>query len=304
MKAGIRAINPRVGSVYGRLLDCMEDGNHTPNSSNGEGKIGRVLERARRDRGLSLEEAERATKIRKRYLVGLEEDDYTVLPDAVYAQGFLKTYANFLGLDGAGLSQELRTRRKPRRERGVSYAPPKSEFERPIINPGGVSGARKRKIPRSTIIALAVAALVITALIGALYFVGLNVRASSGDDDSRAEAPAERGDQGRAGGESGAGGERLGSGEQVANRAALDTLRVGVSVEGSPAWIRVRSDSETVFEQVAEPGYSGTFEARRVVGIEAGNAGAVSVEVNGQDVGPLGDPGEVLDKSFTLKSAG
>jgi hypothetical protein len=41
-----------------------------------------------------------------------------------------------------------------------------------------------------------------------------------------------------------------------------------------------------------------------VVGIEAGNAGAVSVEVNGQDVGPLGDPGQILDRSFTLKSAG
>ncbi|QIN82996.1 DUF4115 domain-containing protein [Rubrobacter tropicus] len=281
----------------------MEDGNHTPGSSNGEGKIGRVLERARRDRGLSLEEAERATKIRKRYLVGLEEDDYTVLPDAVYAQGFLKTYANFLGLDGAGLSQELRTRRKPRRERGLSYAPPESEFERPIINPGGVSGARKRKIPRSTIIAFGVAALVIAALIGALYFVGLNVRASTGDD-VRAEAPANEEDQRASGGGAGQGGERPASGEQVANEAALDTLRVGVSVEGSPAWIRVRSDSETVFERVAEPGYSRTFEARRVVGIEAGNAGAVSVEVNGQDVGPLGDPGQVLDKSYTLKSAG
>jgi hypothetical protein len=59
-----------------------------------------------------------------------------------------------------------------------------------------------------------------------------------------------------------------------------------------------------VFEEVAQPGYSQTFEARRVVGIEAGNAGAVSVEVNGQDVGPLGDPGQILDRSFTLKSAG
>ncbi|MBA3793024.1 MAG: helix-turn-helix domain-containing protein, partial [Rubrobacter sp.] len=160
----------------------MEDGNHTLHSPNGEGKVGRVLERARKDRGLSLEEAERATKIRKRYLVGLEDDDYTVLPDAVYARGFLKTYANFLGLDGAELSRELKTRRKPRRERGLSYEPPKSEFERPIIYPGGVSGAEKRKVSRSTVVTVVVSALVIAALIGALYFVGLNVRASAGDE--------------------------------------------------------------------------------------------------------------------------
>lgn len=278
----------------------MEDVHQTPNSPNGEGKIGRVLEQARRDRGLSLEEAERATKIRKRYLVGLEEDDYTVLPDAVYAQGFLKTYANFLGLDGAELSQELRTRRKPRRERGLNYAPPrKSDFERPILNPGGVSGAEKRKISRVTLVTIAVAVLVIAALIGALYYVGLNVRASAPDETpTRASASGEE----RSPDEADA--ERAAVGRQISNEAPLDALKVGVNVEGSPAWIRVRSDSDIVFEQVAEPGYSETFEARRVVGIEAGNAGAVSVEVNGQNVGPLGEPGQVLSRSYTLKSAG
>lgn len=285
----------------------MENGNHTPQSPNGEGKVGRVLERARKDRGLSLEEAERATKIRKRYLVGLEDDDYTVLPDAVYAQGFLKTYANFLGLDGAELSSDLRTRRKPRRERGLSYQPPKSELERPIIYPGGVSGAEKRKVSRSTVVTLVVAVLVIAALVGTLYFVGLGVRASAGDE-TPAKVSANDEDREPAGGDekagsaadvSGGGGE-----EQVSNGASLETLRVGVSVEGSPAWVLITSDSETVFEEVAGPGYSRTFEAQRVIGIRAGNAGAVSVEVNGQDAGPLGEPGEIVDKSYTLKSAG
>ena len=280
----------------------MDEGHNTPHAPNGDGKIGRVLEQARKDRGLSLEEAERATKIRKRYLVGLERDDYTVLPDAVYAGGFLKTYTNFLGLDGAELSRDLRARRKPRREprreRGLSYAPPtKSGFERPIINPGGVSGAEKRKIPRSTVLAFAVAALVISALVGALYYVGLNARASAGDG-APAKISADGEDRGSTGGEAGS------AGEPVSNGGSLDTLRVGVRVEGSPAWIRVRSDSETVFERVAEPGYSRTFEARRVVGIRAGDAGAVSVEVNGQEVGPLGEPGQVRDRSYTLKSAG
>lgn len=285
----------------------MENGNHTPHSPNGEGKVGRVLERARKDRGLSLEEAERATKIRKRYLVGLEDDDYTVLPDAVYAQGFLKTYANFLGLDGAELSRDLRTRRKPRRERGLSYEPPKREFERPIIYPGGVSGAEKRKVSRSTVVTLVVAVLVIAALVGTLYFVGLNVRASVGDE-TPAKISANGEDREPAGRDEEAGSAAEGSdgdgGEQVSNGASLETLRVGVSVEGSPAWVRITSDSETVFEEVAEPGYSRTFEARRVIDIRAGNAGAVSVEVNGQDAGPLGEPGEIIDKSYTLKSAG
>jgi len=266
----------------------MVEGQHTPGPP--EGKVGLVLERARKDKGLSLEEAERATKIRKRYLAGLESDDYTVLPDAVYARGFLKTYANFLGLDGDGLSQELRTRRKPRRERGLSYAAPRSDFERPIISPGGVPGAEKRQVSKSTLVTVVVAALIIAALVGALYFVGLNVRPSAASDApeppgaERMAAPVEPGGTARGDGPSGG-------------------LTVGVEVEGTPAWIRVRADSETVFEEVAPPGFSRTFEAGRVVGIRAGDAGAVSVEVNGQDVGPLGEPGQVLERDYTLKSA-
>src|ERR687893_2468633 len=263
----------------------MVEGQHTPGPT--EGKIGPVLERARKDRGLSLEEAERATKIRKRYLDGLERDDYSVLPDAVYARGFLKTYANFLGLDGDGLSQELRTRKKPRRERRLSYAAPRGDFDRPIISPGGVPGAEKRQLSRSTLVTVVVAVLIIAALVGALYFVGLNVRPSAASDAPEAEriaAPVEPADAAQGDGTPGG-------------------LTVGVEVEGTPAWIRVRSDSETVFEEVAPPGFSRTFEAGRVVGIRTGDAGAVSVEVNGQDVGPLGEPGQVLEKDYTLKPA-
>ena len=273
----------------------MDDGRQTPGPA--EDKIGRVLERARKDRGLTLEEAEKATKIRRRYLEGLERDDYTVLPDAVYARGFLKTYANFLGLDGDELSKELRTRKKPRRERRLSYeAPGSSEFDRPIISPGGVPGSEKRRISGSTLVTVAVAALVIAALVGALYFVGLGVRSSGAGEAERIAAPVEPRP-----GNSGRGAEEAPEAEPA--EAPSGKLTVGIEVEGSPAWILVTSDSETVFEEVAEPGFSRTFEASRAVGIRAGDAGAVSVEVNGQEVGALGEPGQVLERSYTLKSA-
>jgi len=279
----------------------MDDGQQTFGPA--EGKVGRVLERARKDKGLSLEEAERATKIRKRYLIGLERDDYSVLPDAVYARGFLKTYANFLGLDGTGLSQELHTRRKPRRERGLSYAAPQSEFERPIISPGGVPGAEKRQVSRSTVVTVVIAALVIAALVGALYFVGLNVRSAAVDDAPNAERIAGPGEPRPVAGDEAQEPDGPTPEEVPSEEVSSGALTVGVEVEGVPAWIRVSSDSETVFEEVARPGFSRTFEARHVVGIRAGDAGAVSVEVNGQDVGTLGDPGQVLDRNFTLKSA-
>src|SRR3712207_1511991 len=72
-------------------------------------KIGRSLELARKERGLSLSQVEEATKIRAGYLRELERENFDVLP-AVYVQGSLKTYANFLHLDGDALVRELKSR--------------------------------------------------------------------------------------------------------------------------------------------------------------------------------------------------
>ena len=69
--------------------------------------IGRSLERARESRGLSLRQVEQETRIRSRYLHDLERENFDVLP-AVYVLGSLKTYADFLGLDGAALSRQLK----------------------------------------------------------------------------------------------------------------------------------------------------------------------------------------------------
>src|SRR5918992_5451605 len=83
--------------------------------SNAGLKIGRTLELARKERGLSLKQVEQATKIRARYLGELERENFGVLP-AVYVQGSLKTYANFLHLDGEEMVRELKRRQAPREE--------------------------------------------------------------------------------------------------------------------------------------------------------------------------------------------
>jgi cytoskeletal protein RodZ len=62
-------------------------------------EIGNSLRHARERRQLSLEDVERALKIRTRYLAALEEERFEVLPGEAYTKGFLRTYAEYLGLD-------------------------------------------------------------------------------------------------------------------------------------------------------------------------------------------------------------
>lgn len=64
-------------------------------------RVGETLRSARVERRLSLERVERDTRIRLAYLEALENGQYASLPAPVYARGYLRTYAQYLGLDPA-----------------------------------------------------------------------------------------------------------------------------------------------------------------------------------------------------------
>ena len=63
------------------------------------GELGSRLVRVREARGLTLEDAERDTRISRRYLEALEAEQFEVIPAPVYARGFLRSYSQYLGLD-------------------------------------------------------------------------------------------------------------------------------------------------------------------------------------------------------------
>lgn len=272
----------------------------------GGGQIGPILEKKRLEKGLSLKEVEQATKIRTRYLEGLEREDPTSLPDPVYARGFLKTYANFLGLNGEQLSREFRDHRAPRRERQLnSYeVPQRGEFDQPLINPGGVDEAERSGISGATILTLVLAVLVLAMVIGALYYVGSRSTVDTSDsaaeeepvvdqefgdgssrDDSSREAPV-------------AGSETKTGADADSSEDSLETVQATVRVVGVPTGLTVLTDGRVASDQFAQPGFSQTFEARRAVSISTANAGAVEVEVDGQNKGRLGQSGQAMTREF------
>jgi cytoskeletal protein RodZ len=65
--------------------------------------LGETLRQARLDKGVSLADAARETRIRRGYLEALEAEDPAALPPAVYTRGFLRTYADYLGLNAQAM---------------------------------------------------------------------------------------------------------------------------------------------------------------------------------------------------------
>ena len=73
-------------------------------------EIGASLKEARLRQGLDFPEIETGTKIRGKYLNALEEERFDVLPAEAYIKGFLRTYAEYLGLDGQLYVDEFNSR--------------------------------------------------------------------------------------------------------------------------------------------------------------------------------------------------
>jgi cytoskeleton protein RodZ len=73
-------------------------------------EIGTSLREARLRQSLELPEIEQATKVRARYLRALEEEQFDSLPAPTYVKGFLRTYADYLGMDGQLYVDEYNSR--------------------------------------------------------------------------------------------------------------------------------------------------------------------------------------------------
>lgn len=281
------------------------EGGERDNLEQGERQIGPLLEKKRMEKGLSLKDVEQATKIRTRYLQGLEREDFSMLPDHIYTRGFLKTYANFLGLDGEKLSRELKERRSPRRERQFNYEePPANRFERPFM-PLGEIGAEPRRISGATILTVALALLVLAAVVGALYYVGTRSQPlentenqtegpASAQEEEAAEEPAE---------EPAAAPDTARPATQSANEsttASQNTVQVTVAVQDLPAGLTITVDGSVVFNQFAQPGFSQRFEAQNILSVSTSNAGSVEVELDGRNIGRLGNFGQPVTRDFPV----
>lgn len=115
--------------------------------------LGATLRQARNRRKETLSDVEAAIKIRVPHLRAIEEEDWEALPTGPYGRSFLRTYANYLGLDGDRLAAE--------------WAP------RPEPLPAGPEP--RRQLPRA-----AVTAAIVAGLVAAIVAIGLAIGGQGG----------------------------------------------------------------------------------------------------------------------------
>lgn len=116
--------------------------------------LGETLRKARLERNITFEDAERVTRIPRKYLEALELENFGILPAPVYARGFLRSYASYLGLEPKELLPFF----------------PVGHVEEPTLDPLPEVSEPRTWNP-SSLIAIGVVAALIT-LVVALYALG------------------------------------------------------------------------------------------------------------------------------------
>jgi hypothetical protein len=203
-------------------------------------EIGAVLRDARQRAGLDIGSVESQTKIRTRYLRALENEDWGVLPGHAYAKGFLRTYAQLLGLDAEALVDEYR-RRVEVPTGGYPLAEPVLQARR---RGGEEPGEPGRLMGRGPSRGWILAGL-LTVLVAVLIVLGL----TSGDDD---EGPR---------------GDRQASQQRDQGRDREEPEPpppLPLELTGGDSAVQIcllRGDGEVLFDDTLEPGDSEQFDS-------------------------------------------
>ena len=140
--------------------------------------IGATLQEARMRARIDISEVEAATKIRAKYLRAIENEEWDMLPGPTFVKSFLRTYAEYLGIDARLLVEEYKLR----------YEPPPSDTELqalgPPVGPRRLRAPRPPRVSRGWIVGLSGAGLIV------LLIVLGSIGGDDGDDTPVATQPS------------------------------------------------------------------------------------------------------------------
>lgn len=277
--------------------------------------IGEKLRLARLDQGLDLAEVSVRTKIGKRYLEAIEADDRTVLPGGFFYKNWVQQYANALSLNAEAISSEVdsivASDREPALPGQDHTRLPKGMRPPPLNVAGRPSSAHRFFYSFGLLLAVVLgcsasyawwhnsqvnaAALETKPKVETKVDAGSNVSRSisqpprtSPATHAKTEAPQissvppESDPQ---------------SPNQSLNQATLtpvsnDDVQIEVSAT-EETWVSINPDGHQGFSGVLQPAEVRTAAAHEKARIKIGNAGGVSVRLNGKLIGPIGTSGQV-----------
>jgi cytoskeletal protein RodZ len=249
--------------------------------------IGRALQQARIDAGLTVDDVSNATRVRLAIVHAIEQDDFAPCGGDVYARGHIRTLARAVRLDPAPLLAQYDA------DHGGRPAPTPAAplFEAERIRP-------ERRGPNWT-------AAMVAAIVVVIGFVGFTLVSGDDEDGDRTAvaegstpttskpSPTPRNDKSD-------GAPKPDASDSAIAAAPQDQVTVQVSADDGRSWISAKDhNGRLLFDGLLEQGDSRTFQDKEKIDLVLGDAGAIQLYVNGKKIEDKWQPGAVERLTYT-----
>lgn len=223
-------------------------------------EIGNSLREARLRQGYELPRVEADTKIRAKYLRALEEERFEVLPGETYVKGFLRTYAEYLGLDGQLYVDEFNSRF--------------TREEEPLAPPRPRRQTRSRAVESNFVVVALAGIIAVTILVVVAWKFG-----SSGTETPPTLPNALPTTTSAS--------DTTPAASSGSNAGASKRTKLVLSAIGGDCWLQVRSRSATgklLYEGTLQAGQTQRFADNKRLWLQLGSPGYLHATLNGSPV--------------------
>ncbi len=295
-------------------------------------ELGLILQEARENKGLTLEEVQEVTRINADYLAALENGEYSVLPSAVHVRGFLRNYARFLDLDPKPLLERYKQSQSYQQAPVVNDrnddinpdAPLPSRNDQPFFDPVNVEvDAGPRRDPESAVRLIIIAALIIAVALIGNRFLPLLLNNEDGSEaitegiTTVVDSIVNGGEEANSETDEAAGADSTVNTALENSEVITSTSRTndGAAILPTPSptrpllpatldqidlklevtertWFEATIDNEVLFSGIARPGDAFEWTAEEEAKLLTGNAIGIFVTINDIPLGRLGDRGQ------------
>jgi cytoskeletal protein RodZ len=272
-------------------------------------ELGAYLQRHREEQGLSLDECEERTRIRRKYLEAIEQGEWGELPPGVYTRGLIRNYAKAIGVSTA-TAQRMYVKERPSEAR----VPEPQLLSQPLVQQPRLSFELVAALGLLAVAVALFAWMVSSLLLPTVQRAGIDlaenplattpVATKAARPTSTAPTPtpvrvsraipltdAERTDV--------AAPRPTVTPTRAPTQGTSGKLEL-VVLANSDAWLMVRADGQQVFLDLLRKGESKRWTANERFRLRTGNAGGTEITINGQTIAPLGGPGEVEEREWRL----
>ncbi len=267
---------------------------------------GTRLKRLRLEKGISLEEVHKKTKVHLNILKAIEEDNLINF-SPIYLKGFLRIYCKFLGVDPHDYIPDykepeykavLAGKLQEERSQGKSVS-----FSKIALNAiGYLKPVLKSLKNKNFVVALAV---ILAAFF--LFKLGKSISSHNANSKKPRVASASKASDRRPAPEVKKINKVVDKEEPktesniiIPQDKPVTSIKLGIRAK-EDCWIQLRADGRMVFQNILKKGRYESWQADEKIEFSLGNAGVVDLEVNGKLVSNLGRRGQVLKNILITK---